>query len=149
MEWLGPAARRLTERTRPLDDESASRELVERVGPLWSERRTSEALSKTPTELEELAAEGRLLRLEDSDGTAWFPLWQLTTTPSGVQVRPHVEAMLRPLAGQDPWAVALVLFCAPVDELDGLTPVAAAKGGWPVDELVDFAHMVASEWGRP
>lgn len=149
VERLGPSARRLTERTRPLDDEGASRELVERVGPLWSERRTSEALGKTAGELLQMAASGEVLSLPASDGSRFYPLWQFTQVANGVAVHPRVLVMLEPLAGQDSWADALVLFCAPVEELDGHTPVAAAKGGWPVDELMDFAHMVASEWGRP
>lgn len=121
--------------------------LVDVVSPLWSEDRAADALGKTPAELAAMAAAGEVLRLETEEGLTFYPVRQFVGTPNGVAVPAAVRAMLKMLAGQSSWAVAVVLLTPPPDhELGGLAAVDAAKEGWPVEELEDFANMVASEW---
>ncbi|WP_210438466.1 hypothetical protein [Nocardioides xinjiangensis] len=124
-------------------------ELADLVGPFWSWSRVSAALGLSSDRRARGEVGGALLGLATTDGQVVYPVWQFHRLPSGrVEVRPGLAAVFHELQGFDPWAVA-VLIHTPAPELDGQTPLEAARSGAAPDDLARVAHAVRREWATP
>ena len=132
-----------------MDDAKPSTTMLDLVGPLWSRDRALDALALTVTAFDDAVTAGDLLRLPASDDqdAGFYPVFQFVTTPSGsVQVDPALRVMLRAFAAHDPWTVATLLL-TPAPELDDLTPLQAARAGYPEDRLRGFTDAIRAELG--
>ena len=119
--------------------------MLDLVGVLWSAERTCGALGLTDDEINGAVVDDKVMRLTAADGTHFFPLFQFEKTSHGkVVVRQVIQAFLAAFHAHDPWTVATVV-CAPAVELDGLTPLEAARAGHPIVSLREFAEAVAAE----
>lgn len=129
-----------------LSPSQPANELADLLGPFWSPTRVSAQLGLSEDMQASARSAGTLLGLRTSDEQMRYPVWQFHRHDDGtLEVRPALAAMFRELGDFDPWAVA-VLIHTPAPELDGQTPISAARASVNTSVLAGLARAVAREW---
>ena len=129
--------------------EAEPNEIADLLAPFWSASRTAEALGVTADELEERSAARAVLGTTTTDGSTVYPIWQFHRLKDGtVEVKPDFVAFFTALQGiTDPWTIAIVLR-TPAPELGGSTPEDWIHAKGDLATLMNYAHLIASEFRR-
>jgi hypothetical protein len=122
-------------------------ELADMVAPLWTAEHTRRVLKLSrPTMLDRRKA-GSLLALKTTDGDFFYPVSQFERRDGKVQVKPALRKFMMVLRDRDPWTVAILIH-TPAPELGDLTPLDWVRQGRDSKPLLDYAHVVNTEYAR-
>ncbi|MDR0945959.1 MAG: hypothetical protein LBM66_07345 [Bifidobacteriaceae bacterium] len=116
-------------------------------GPFYDSAGVTALLGISRQALSKRAARGTVIRTRTADSRDLYPTFQFRDRA----LDPAVKALLRPFrpalaaSGADGWAVSYWMTC-PHPDLDGLTPLAWCRQGYPVAPAVRAASQAVAVW---